>query len=199
MGNSCTKTSLKLQRTLMRHAALEWEDLKNVFKAEMEDGQVFAVKKLSSHGDIETEEVKSFKNEIAALTEIRHRNIVKLYGFCSQSRHLFLVYEFMERGSLAKILSNDVGAKELDWKKRIQVIKGVAHALSYMHHDCIPPIIHRDISSKNVLLSSELEARLSDFGTARLLNPNSSNWTAVAGTYGYVAPGNLHMHSPFLS
>ncbi|XWS51590.1 hypothetical protein CRYUN_Cryun12cG0189800 [Craigia yunnanensis] len=159
-----------------------------VYKAEMADGQVFAVKKLSSHGDIEMEEVKSFKNEIAALTEIRHRNIVKLYGFCSQSRHLFLVYEFMERGSLAKILSDDVRAKELDWKKRILVIKGVAHALSYMHHDCVPPIIHRDISSKNVLLSSELEARLSDFGTARLLNPNSSNWSAVAGTYGYVAP-----------
>ncbi|XWS36959.1 hypothetical protein CRYUN_Cryun19dG0002300 [Craigia yunnanensis] len=160
-----------------------------VYKAEMENGQVFAVKKLSSHGDIEMEEVKSFKNEIAALTEIRHRNIVKLCGFCSQSRHLFLVYEFMERGSLAKILSNDVGATELDWTKRIQVIKGVAHALSYMHHDCVPPIIHRDISSKNVLLSSELEARVSDFGTARLLNPNSSNRTVVAGTYGYVAPG----------
>ncbi|XP_022756265.1 MDIS1-interacting receptor like kinase 2-like [Durio zibethinus] len=159
-----------------------------VYKAEMADGQVFAVKKLSSHGDIEMEEVKSFKNEIAALTEISHRNIVKLYGFCSQIRHLLLVYEFMERGSLAKILSNDVGAKELDWTKRIRVIKGVAHALSYMHHDCVPQIIHRDISSKNVLLSPELEARVSDFGTARLLNPNSSNWTAVAGTYGYVAP-----------
>ncbi|XVF08468.1 hypothetical protein REPUB_Repub07fG0005900 [Reevesia pubescens] len=159
-----------------------------VYKAEKPDGQVFAVKKLNSHGDIKTEEVKSFKNEVATLTKIRHRNIVKLYGYCSQSTHLFLVYEFMERGSLDKILSNDVGAKELDWTKRIQVIKGVAHALSYMHHDCVPPIIHRDISSKNVLLSSELEARVSDFGTARLLNPDSSNWTAVAGTYGYVAP-----------
>ncbi|XP_022736186.1 MDIS1-interacting receptor like kinase 2-like [Durio zibethinus] len=159
-----------------------------VYKAEMPDGQVFAIKKLSSHTDIEMQLVKSFKNEVAALTELRHRNIVKLYGFCSERRHLFLVYEFMERGSLAKILSNDVGAKELDWTKRIQIIKGVAHALSYMHHDCVPPIIHRDISSKNVLLSSELEARVSDFGTARLLNPDSSNWTEVAGTYGYVAP-----------
>ncbi|XP_021286713.1 MDIS1-interacting receptor like kinase 2-like [Herrania umbratica] len=159
-----------------------------VYRAEMPDGQVFAVKKLSSHDEMEIEEVKSFKNEVAALTEIRHRNIVKLYGFCSGKRQYFLVYEFMERGSLAKILSNDVGAKELDWTKRIRVIKGVAHALSYMHHDCVPPIIHRDISSKNVLLSSEFEACVSDFGTARLLTHDSSNWTAVAGTYGYVAP-----------
>ncbi|XP_022771869.1 MDIS1-interacting receptor like kinase 2-like [Durio zibethinus] len=153
----------------------------------MANGQAFAVKKLRFHGDIEMEEVKSFKNEIAALTKIRHQNIVKLYGFCSQSRHLFLVYEFMERGILAKILSNDIGAKELDWTRRIGVIKGVAHAPSYMHHDCVPPKIHRDISRKNVLLSSELEARVSDFGTARLLNPNSSNWIAVARTYGFVA------------
>ncbi|OMO98148.1 hypothetical protein COLO4_14107 [Corchorus olitorius] len=161
-----------------------------VYKAEMLDGQVFAVKKLNSHShdDIEIQEVNSFKNEVAALTEIRHRNIVRLYGFCAQRWHSFLVYEFMERGSLAKTLSNDVGAKELDWGKRIRIIKGVAHALSYMHHDCVPPIIHRDISSKNVLLSSELDARVSDFGTARLLNPDSSNWTAVAGTLGYVAP-----------
>jgi serine/threonine protein kinase len=58
-----------------------------------------------------------------------------------------------------------------------------------MHHDCVPPIVHRDISSKNVLLNSELEAHVSDFGTARFLKPDSSNWTAIAGTYGYVAPG----------
>ena len=96
----------------------------------------------------------------------------------------------MERGSLADILSN-TEAKELDWATRVRVIKGVAYALSYMHHDCLPPIIHRDISSKNVLLSSNLEACVSDFGTARFLKPNSSNWTTIAGTYGYLAPGKL--------
>ncbi|XP_058083781.1 MDIS1-interacting receptor like kinase 2-like [Magnolia sinica] len=71
---------------------------------------------------------------------------------------------------------------------RVKIIKGVALALSYMHHDCTPPIVHRDLSSNNVLLNSELEASVSDFGTARLLIPDSSNWTMLAGTYGYIAP-----------
>ncbi|KAG5249162.1 leucine-rich repeat receptor protein [Salix suchowensis] len=160
-----------------------------VYKAEMPDGQVLAVKRLNYLvQDEEIETTKSFSNEVAALTELRHRNIVKLYGFCSQGRHTFLMYEFMERGSLAGMLSDEEGARELDWEKRIAVVKDIAHALSYMHHDCVPPIVHRDISSKNVLLNSELEAHVSDFGTARFLKPDSSNWTAIAGTYGYVAP-----------
>ncbi|KAK9266424.1 hypothetical protein L1049_012444 [Liquidambar formosana] len=160
-----------------------------VYKVELPSGQVVAVKKLSSMTeDMEIEHMRSFKNEVAVLMEIRHRNIVKLYGFCSHESHTFLVYEFMERGSLANILSSDEGAKELDWVKRVKVVKGVAHALSYMHHDCTPPIIHRDISSKNVLLSSELGAHVADFGTARFLKPDLSNWTKIAGTYGYIAP-----------
>ncbi|KAJ7003821.1 MDIS1-interacting receptor like kinase 2 [Populus alba x Populus x berolinensis] len=160
-----------------------------VYKAEMSDGQVFAVKRLNYLvQDEEIETTESFSNEVEALTELRHRNIVKLHGFCSQGRYTFLIYEFLERGSLAGMLNDEEGARELDWGKRIAVVKGIAHALSYMHHDCVPPIVHRDISSKNVLLDSELEAHVSDFGTARFLKPDSSNWTAVAGTYGYVAP-----------
>ncbi|PON60524.1 Tyrosine-protein kinase [Parasponia andersonii] len=152
---------------------------------------VLAVKKLSNFqakDESEKERVKLFSSEVAALTEIKHRNIVKLFGFCSQGMNTFLVYEFVERGNLADILRSDKDARELDWLKRIHVIKGVAHALSYMHNDIVPPIIHRDISSKNILLDSEFEAHVSDFGIARFLNPNSSNWTAVAGTYGYLAP-----------
>ncbi|KAG5560647.1 hypothetical protein RHGRI_003843 [Rhododendron griersonianum] len=80
----------------------------------------------------------------------------------------------------------------MDWSKRVNVVKGVAHTLSYLRHNCAPPIIHRDISSKNVLLSSEMEAHVSDFGTARFLKPGSSNWTAVAGTFGYIAPELLY-------
>ncbi|XP_042483173.1 MDIS1-interacting receptor like kinase 2-like [Macadamia integrifolia] len=76
----------------------------------------------------------------------------------------------------------------MNWTRRVNVIKGVANALSYMHHDCSPPIIHRDISSNNVLLDEEYEACVSDFGTARLLKPDSSDWTSQAGTCGYVAP-----------
>ncbi|KAE9452917.1 hypothetical protein C3L33_15180, partial [Rhododendron williamsianum] len=82
-------------------------------------------------------------------------------------------------------------AKELDWSKRVNVAKGVAHALSYLHHNCVPPIIHRDTSSKIVLLNSEMEAHVPDFGTARVLKPDSSNWTAVAGTFEYIALGNV--------
>ncbi|RVX04647.1 MDIS1-interacting receptor like kinase 2 [Vitis vinifera] len=77
----------------------------------------------------------------------------------------FLVYEFMEKGSLRNILSNDEEAEKLDWMVRLNAVKGVAKALSYMHHDCSPPIIHRDISSNNVLLDSEYEAHVSDFST----------------------------------
>ncbi|GAY31937.1 hypothetical protein CUMW_280870, partial [Citrus unshiu] len=131
---------------------------------------------------------KEFLTEVEALKNIRHRNIVKFYGFCSHARHSFLVYEFLERGSLAAILSSDAAAQELGWSQRMNVIKGVADALSYLHHDCFPPIVHRDISSKNLLLDLEYEAHVADFGIAKFLKPDSSNWTEFAGTYGYVAP-----------
>ena len=104
---------------------------------------------------------------------------------------MFLIYEYMERGSLFCVLSDDLEAVELDWSKRINVIKGIAYALSYMHHDCTPPIVHRDVKSTNILLNSEFEAFVSDYGTARLLDPDTSNRTMIAGTYGYIAPGNF--------
>ncbi|XWS15012.1 hypothetical protein CRYUN_Cryun35bG0058100 [Craigia yunnanensis] len=95
---------------------------------------------------------------------------------------IILGLQYLERGSLATNLSNDEAVKQLDWNKRVIIIKGVAHALSYLHHDCSPSIVHRDISSNNVLLDLEFEAHISDFGTAKLLDPNSSNWTTLAGT-----------------
>ncbi|KAG5548004.1 hypothetical protein RHGRI_013634 [Rhododendron griersonianum] len=157
-----------------------------VYKAELPSTDIVAVKKL--HSLSEKDDHRGFLNEVRALTEIRHRNIVKLLGFCSHTKNSFLVYEYLERGSLASIFSRDEEAKELDWPKRVNIVKGVAHALSYMHHDCTPPIVHRDISSNNVLIDEEYEARVSDFGTAKLLQLDSSNWSALAGTYGYVAP-----------
>ena len=89
------------------------------------------------------------------------------------------------------MLRDEVEAVELDWIKRVNVVKGIVNALSYMHHDYDLPIIHRDISSNNILLDSKLEALVSDFGTARLLDPDSSNQTLLVGTYGYIAPGKL--------
>ncbi|CAN6724196.1 unnamed protein product [Malus baccata var. baccata] len=160
----------------------------SVYKAKLPSGSIVAVKKL--HQKLNGEETlqKEFHNEISALINIRHRNIVKLRGFCSNSQHSFLVYEYLEKGSLASILSKEDEAKELDWSTRVRIVKGVAHALSYMHHDCVPPIVHRDLSSSNILLDYDYEPCVSDFGTAKLLNPDSSNWSSLAGTYGYVAP-----------
>ncbi|GAY66094.1 hypothetical protein CUMW_245990 [Citrus unshiu] len=161
----------------------------SVYRAKLPSGEVVAVKKF--HSSLPCDQIadqKEFWTEVEALTEIRHRNIVKFYGFCSHARHSFLVYEFLERGSLAAILSSDAAAQELGWSHRMNVIKGVADALSYLHHDCLPPIVHRDISSKNLLLDLEYEAHVADFGIAKFLKPDSSNWTEFAGTYGYVAP-----------
>ncbi|GMH03001.1 hypothetical protein Nepgr_004840 [Nepenthes gracilis] len=160
----------------------------SVYRAELSTGQIVAVKKLRSIHCAGLEARKTFETEIRALTKIRHRNIVKLYGFCWHAQHSLLVYEYLDRGSLAKLLGNEEKARELDWEKRVNVIKGVANAVCYMHHDCTPPLIHRDISSNNVLLDRNYEARVSDFGTARLLSLDSSNWTELAGTYGYIAP-----------
>ncbi|CAL5339407.1 unnamed protein product [Camellia sinensis] len=157
-----------------------------VYKAKLPSANIVAVKKL--HSLSEKADRKGFLNEVRALTEIRHRNIVKLLGFCSHAQHSFLVYEYLGRGSLAAIFNRDEEAKELDWPKRVNIIKGIASALSYMHHDCTPPIVHRDISSNNVLIDEEYESRISDFGTAKLLKLDSSNWSALVGTYGYVAP-----------
>lgn len=103
---------------------------------------------------------------------------------------MYLVYEYLERGSLGKVLYGEEGGSKLDWAKRVKVVQGVAHALAYLHHDRSPPIVHRDISVNNILLESDFEPRVSDFGTAKLLNPGSSNWTSVAGSYGYMAPGD---------
>ncbi|CAL5417642.1 unnamed protein product [Camellia sinensis] len=159
-----------------------------VYRAALTSGQVVAVKKLHVSPDGDLANLKGFTSEIRVLTKIRHHNIVKLYGYCSHRRHSFLVYEFLEGGSLGNILSREEHVLYFDWIKRVNVVKDVSNALSYMHHDCSPAIIHRDISSKNVLLDLESVAHISDFGTARFLKPDSSNWTSFAGTFGYTAP-----------
>ncbi|XP_039162956.1 MDIS1-interacting receptor like kinase 2-like [Eucalyptus grandis] len=126
--------------------------------------------------------------EIHALTEARNRNIIKFYGFCRSSRYSFLVYEFLECGSLKNVLSDEERITTFDWNERVNVVKGVAYALSYMHHECSPPITHRNVSSKNILLDEEYKAHISDSGTAKVLEPYSFNWTSFAGTFGYAAP-----------
>ncbi|GLT56467.1 hypothetical protein SLA2020_295050 [Shorea laevis] len=160
----------------------------SVYRAQLPNGKVVALKKLHRREAEEPAFDKSFKTEVKVLAEIKHRNIVKLYGFCLHRRCMFLIYEYMSRGSLFCVLRTDDEVVELDWLKRVNIIKCMSHALSYLHHDCTPPILHRDISSNNILLNSKLEAFVADFGNARLLDPNSSNCTVLAGTRGYIAP-----------
>ncbi|OMP03191.1 hypothetical protein COLO4_10591 [Corchorus olitorius] len=153
-------------------------------------GQVVAVKKLNMS---ESERIQVtnqlFENEIRMLMKVRHRNIVKLYGFYSSRELMYLVYEYVEKGSLRSMLYGQECAGEvLSWPTRLKIVRGLAHAIAYLHHHCSPPIIHRDISLNNILLESGFEPKLSDFGIARLLNPNSSNWTLLVGSYGYIAP-----------
>nr|TKW30372.1 hypothetical protein SEVIR_2G032000v2 [Setaria viridis] len=160
----------------------------SVYKAQLQDGHQEAVKKLHPTEE-EIDDERRLHDEIEILVKIRQRSIVKLYGFCSHPHYKFLVYDYMERGSLCAALQQEDVAKEMDWTRRIALVKDVAHAISYLHHDCSPPIIHRDITSNNILLGRNLKAHVSDFGTARILKPDSSNWSALAGTYGYIAPG----------
>ncbi|KAG8482676.1 hypothetical protein CXB51_024030 [Gossypium anomalum] len=160
----------------------------SVYRAQLPCGKVVALKKLHR---LEAENPafdKSFRNEIKFLTEIRHRSIVKLHGFCLHRRSMFLIYEYMEKGSLFCNLRDELEAVEMDWTIRVEIIKGIAHALSYLHYDCSHPIVHRDISSNNVLLNSSFEAFVADFGTAKMLDLESSNRTIIVGTCGYVAP-----------
>ncbi|XP_027174215.1 probable leucine-rich repeat receptor-like protein kinase At1g35710 [Coffea eugenioides] len=171
----------------------------SVYRARLPSGKVVALKKLHRLEGENPNFDKSFRNEADMLSKIRHRNIVKLFGFCLHKRCMFLIYEYMDRGSLFCILRDETEAVALDWIKRVNLIKGIAGALSYLHHDCDPPIIHRDVSSNNILLNSQLEATLSDFGTARILELDSSNQTVIAGTFGYMAPGRLPCYPRSLS
>ncbi|CAN6251164.1 unnamed protein product [Urochloa humidicola] len=159
----------------------------SVFRAELEGGNVFAVKLLHSFEDYADE--KTFHAEIKVLTNIRHQCIIKLYGYCCHSKCKLLVYDLIENGSLASNLEEELLAKELDWPKRFAIVEDVAQALSYMHHDCDTPILHRDIKSSNILLDCNFKACVSDFGMARNLKHNCSSWSTIfAGTCGYIAP-----------
>ena len=103
----------------------------------------------------------------------------------------FLVYDYIDRGNLHETLENDDLAKELNWQRRAAIARDIAQAMCYLHHECNPPIIHRDITSNNILLDADFKAYVADFGIARIIKPDSSNWSELAGTYGYIAPGML--------
>jgi hypothetical protein len=113
-----------------------------VYKAVMPTEQVVAVKKLHRSQTEKLSDFNAFEKEVRVLANIRHRNIVKMHGFCSHAKHSFLVYEFVERGSLRKIISSEEQAIEFDWMRRLNVVKGMGGALSYLHHSVVLNSIH---------------------------------------------------------
>ncbi|CAN6442252.1 unnamed protein product [Victoria cruziana] len=157
-----------------------------VYKAEMSNGEVIAVKKLWKSKK-EEEVFDAFASEIQILGHIRHRNIVKLLGYCSNRCVNLLLYNYIPNGNLQQLLQDN---RNLDWETRYKIAVGSAQGLSYLHHDCLPAILHRDVKCNNILLDSKYEAYLADFGLAKLMNsPNFHHaMSRVAGSYGYIAP-----------
>lgn len=156
-----------------------------VYKAKLADGSVVAVKKLvrvTGQGD------REFTAEMETIGKIKHRNLVPLLGYCKVGDERLLVYEYMKHGSLDVLLQTK--SKFLDWAARKKIAIGSARGLAFLHHSCIPHIIHRDMKSSNVLLDERLDARVSDFGMARLMNALDTHLSVstLAGTPGYVPP-----------
>lgn len=161
-----------------------------VYKAEIyRPHAIVAVKKLwRSETDVENSD--DLFGEVSLLGRLRHRNIVKLLGYLHNERDILMVYEHMPNGNLGTALHDKQhGGKLLvDWVSRYNIAVGVAQGLNYLHNDCHPPVIHRDIKSNNILLDANLEARIADFGLARMMQHKNETVSMVAGSYGYIAP-----------
>ncbi|KAK4344288.1 hypothetical protein RND71_037382 [Anisodus tanguticus] len=161
-------------------------------------GSYVAVKRIWRNERLDNKHEKEFLAEVQILGTIRHSNIVKLLCCIFSEESKLLVYEYMENRSLdiwlhskkrLNVTSGSAPHLILEWPKRLQIAIGAARGLCYMHHDCSPPIIHRDVKSSNVLLDTQFNAKIADFGLARmLLKPGDNTVTAVAGSFGYIAP-----------
>ncbi|XP_073009992.1 L-type lectin-domain containing receptor kinase SIT2-like [Typha latifolia] len=148
-------------------------------------GQVVAIKRVSNGS---RQGMKEFVTEVASLGKVRHRHLVELKGWCKRNHDLLLVYEFMPNGSLDKLLF-DGNTNALPWEQRFKILKAIASGVLYLHEEWEQVIVHRDIKAGNILLDSDMNAKLSDFGLAQLhergTNPHT---TRVVGTLGYMSP-----------
>ncbi|XP_052160721.1 tyrosine-sulfated glycopeptide receptor 1-like [Oryza glaberrima] len=161
-----------------------------VFLAEMEDGARLAVKKLN--GDMCLVE-REFQAEVEALSATRHENLVPLLGFCIRGRLRLLIYPYMANGSLEDWLherhAGGGAPQQLDWRARLNIARGASRGVLHIHERCKPHIVHRDIKSSNILLDEAGEARVADFGLARLILPDRTHVTTeLVGTPGYIPP-----------
>ncbi|KAL8507051.1 hypothetical protein ACS0TY_017799 [Phlomoides rotata] len=162
-----------------------------VYKVNLGNGDSVAVKKLwgrSKFSDVE--KCDGFDAEVETLGKIRHKNIVKLWCCCTTRDNKLLVYEYMPNGSLGDLLHSTKSGL-LDWPIRFKIAVDAAEGMSYLHHDCVPPIVHRDVKSNNILLDAEYGARVADFGLAKVVDVNgkgTKSMSVIAGSCGYIAP-----------
>ncbi|XP_066372814.1 probable receptor-like protein kinase At1g80640 [Miscanthus floridulus] len=159
-----------------------------VYKAVFDGGVTAAVKRLEGGGP---ECEKEFENELDLLGRIRHPNIVSLLGFCVHEGNHYIVYELMEKGSLDTQLHGASHGSALSWHIRMKIALDMARGLEYLHEHCSPPVIHRDLKSSNILLDSDFNAKISDFGLAVTSGNIDKGSMKLSGTLGYVAPEYL--------
>uniref|UniRef100_A0A804R4J9 Protein kinase domain-containing protein n=1 Tax=Zea mays TaxID=4577 RepID=A0A804R4J9_MAIZE len=159
-----------------------------VYKAVFDGGVTAAVKRLEGGGP---ECEKEFENELDLLGRIRHPNIVSLLGFCVHEGNHYIVYELMEKGSLDTQLHGASHGSALTWHIRMKIALDMARGLEYLHEHCSPPVIHRDLKSSNILLDSDFNAKISDFGLAVTSGNIDKGSMKLSGTLGYVAPEYL--------
>ncbi|KAH0449489.1 hypothetical protein IEQ34_020181 [Dendrobium chrysotoxum] len=158
-----------------------------VYRGSLTNGAEVAVKKiLNNMGQAE----KEFRVEVEAIGNVRHKNLVRLLGYCVEGIHRMLVYEYVNNGNLEQWLHGAMRQRGvLSWESRMKVILGTSKALAYLHEGIEPKVVHRDIKSGNILIDEEFNGKVSDFGLAKLLGSGKSHITTrVMGTFGYVAP-----------
>ena len=126
---------------------------------------------------------------MTVLGRINHINLVRIWGFCSEGKHKLLVYEFVDNESLDRHLFGTGDRPPLPWRERYRIALGTARGLAYLHHECLEWVIHCDVKPENILVTREFDAKIADFGLARVMARAHETVSMVAGSYGYIAPG----------